>query len=122
MKQATFDTQEHSTNEREGRRQVGGFLIIMGGIFLLGVSEVSILGQSPSVLMALIPLYWIGVAAHRRYKEEGRLSGRVFSILVFGTLPFVYVGASILDLGMGSIWPVGLIAAGVSYILFNSGK
>ena len=120
MKQAMFETEMKNNEERQSSKYMGGLFIFIGGIFLLSNSGVSIMGHSLWHLMALVPIFWIGMAAYKRYKEDGRITGRVLSILVFGLIPFAYVGASILGLNMAAIWPVGIIVAGVSFILYGS--
>ena len=122
MKHETFDTHESYKNELAGSKLLGGFIILMGGIFFLGMSGVSILGYSPWMLMALLPVYWIVMMAYKYYKEDGRVSRRVFSILAFGLLPFAYIAATILGFNVAAIWPIGLIAVGASIILFGGSK
>ena len=122
MKQETYETQENYKNERENSKYVGGFLLLLGAIFFLGVSEVPNLGFNPWILMALIPVYWIIVAAYKHYKEEGRISRRVYLIAVFGLLPFAYISASTLGLNVAAIWPIGLIAVGAAFILYGGTK
>jgi len=122
MKQETFDSPNLFKEEKQSSQLAGGFLIIMGGIFFLGMSGITILGLSPWLLVALLPLYWIGVMVYKRYREDGRLSRRVFSILIWGMLPFVYIAAAFLGFNMARLWPIGLIAVGVSILLFGSEK
>jgi hypothetical protein len=122
MKQEAFVNTKRFKEEKERGKLMGGFLIIMGAIFFLGLTEVSILGYDPWLLMALLPVYWIGVMAYKRYKEDGRVSRSVFYILVFGLFPFAYIAAAILDLNVAAIWPLSVIAVGVGFILFGKGK
>ena len=122
MKQETYETPELFKSDSDSSKWAGGFLILMGGIFFLSMSGVSIFGMSPWLLVALLPVYWIGVTAYKRYQEDGRLSGRVFSILVWGLLPFAYMGAAFLGINVGKLWPIGLIAVGASMLLFGSQK
>jgi hypothetical protein len=117
----TLDTQKFFDNGKDagaGRWQVGLFFIILGGIFLLGMSGVTILGYSPWILMALIPVYWIVMAAYRAYKADGRLTGRVLLMLVSSLLPFAFVAAGMLGFNLGRLlWPLILIAIGASFLL-----
>jgi hypothetical protein len=122
MKQETVEKQEIFENESNDSKYVGGFLLILGVIFFLGVSEVSILGFNPWLLVALIPFYWIVVAAYKSYREDGRISRRVYSIAIFGLLPFAYIAASALGLNAGAIWPIGLIAVGAAFLLYGGSK
>jgi hypothetical protein len=122
MKQEAFINTKRFKEEKERGKLMGGFFIIMGAIFFLGLTEVSILGYSPWLLMALLPVYWIGVMAYKRYKEDGRVSRRVFYALVFGLLPYAYIAAAVLGFNVAAVWAVGLIAMGVAFILFGDGK
>jgi hypothetical protein len=117
-----YETSEQYKMWKPGNSVIGGFFILMGTIFFLGMSEVTILGKSPWLLVALLPVYWIGVMAYKRYQQEGRVSRHVFSMLVFGLLPFAYIAAAFLGFNMAAIWPIGLIAVGVSYLLFGINK
>ena len=97
-------------------------MVLMGGIFIMGTSGITIAGRSPSLLIGLVPMFWIGVAAYRRYQEDGRLTRRVFSMAVFAVLPFAYMAAMVLGYSVSGLWPLGLIAVGVSIILFRGSK
>jgi hypothetical protein len=105
-----------------GQAFAGGFIILMGGIALLGALGVTVLGRSAWWLMALIPVYWIAVTAYRYFRQDGRISRRVFAVMVWGLLPFAYVAGSALDLNVGAIWPLGFIAVGIGMLLYGSGK
>ena len=122
MKQETVVNSEQVKGEHEVGKWMGAFMVLMGAIFLMGTSGITIAGHSPSMLIALLPIYWIGVSAYRRYKEDGRLTRRVFSIAVFSVLPFAYMAAMALGYSVSGLWPLGLIAVGVSFILFRGGK
>ncbi len=74
------------------------------------------------MLLALLPIFWIGVSAYRRYKEDGRLTRRVFGTIVFAVLPFAYMAAMVLGYSVSGLWPLGIIVVGVSIILFGSSK
>jgi hypothetical protein len=122
MKHETVHISEHHHEEAGGKKLMGGFLVALGVIFLLGSSGISILGFNPWILMALLPVYWVVAVAYRHYQEDGHISRRVIAPLVFGLLPLAYAGAAILGLNVASIWPIGLIAAGVYCILMGGGK
>ena len=94
-------------------------MVLTGAIFLMGTSGITFAGRSPSMLVALLPIYWIGVSAYRRYKEEGSLTRRVFSIAVFAVLPFAYMSAMVLGYSISGLWPLGIIAVGVSFLLLS---
>jgi hypothetical protein len=97
-------------------------MVLTGAIFLMGTSGITIAGRSPWILVALLPIYWIGVSAYRRYKADGRLTRRVFSIAVFAVLPFAYMAAMVLGYSISGLWPLGIIVVGVSFILFGGSK
>ncbi|MCB8934744.1 MAG: hypothetical protein KIS95_08210 [Anaerolineae bacterium] len=97
-------------------------MILTGAIFLMGTAGITIAGHSPSMLLALFPIYWIGASAYWRYKEDGRLTRRVFSIAVFAVLPLAYIAAMVLGYSISGLWPLGIIVAGVSFILFGRSK
>jgi len=122
MKQETVVNSEQVKGEHEAGKWMGAFMVLMGAIFLLGTSGITFAGRSPWMLVALLPVYWIGVTAYRRYKEDGRFTRRVFSIAVFGVLPFVYIAALALGYSISGLWPLGIIAVGVSILLFGGRK
>jgi hypothetical protein len=122
MKQETVVNSEQVKGEHEVGKWMGAFMVLTGAIFLMGTSGITIAGHSPSMLVALLPIYWIGVSAYRRYKEDGRLTRRVFSIAVFAVLPFAYMAAMALGYSVSGLWPLGIIAVGVSLILFRGSK
>ena len=117
MKQETVVNSKQVKGEHEAGKWMGAFMVLMGAIFLMGTSGITIAGRSPWMLMALLPLYWIGVMAYRCYKEEGRFTRRVFSIAVFGVLPIAYIAALALGYSVSGLWPLGIIAVGVSFLL-----
>jgi hypothetical protein len=122
MKQETVVNAEQVKGEHEVGKWMGAFMVLTGAIFLMGTSGITIAGHSPWMLVALLPIYWIGVSAYRRYKEDGRLTRRVFSIAVFAVLPFAYMAAMALGYSVSGLWPLGIIAVGVSLILFGGSK
>jgi hypothetical protein len=122
MKQETVFNLEQVTGEHEAGKWMGAFMVLMGAIFFMGTSGLTIAGRSPWMLVALLPLYWIGLTAYRRYKEDGRLTRRFFSIAVFGVLPLAYTTALALGYSPSGLWPLGIIAVGISIILFGSSK
>ena len=122
MKQETVVNSEQVKGEHEAGKWMGAFMVLTGAIFLMGTSGITFAGHSPWMLVALLPVYWIGVTAYRCYKEEGRLTRRVFSIAVFGVLPFAYIAALALGYSVSGLWPLGIIAVGVSFILYGGSK
>ena len=122
MKQETVVNSEQVKGEHEVGKWMGAFMVLMGAIFLMGTSGITIAGNSPSMLIALLPIYWIGVSAYRRYKEDGRLTRRVFSIAVFSVLPFAYMAAMALGYSVSGLWPLGIIVVGVSFVLYGGRK
>jgi hypothetical protein len=122
MKQETVVSSGEARKEQIGGRWMGVLMVLMGAIFLLGTSGFTIGGHSPSLLIALVPIYWIGVSAYRRYQADGRLSGRVLSIAVFAVLPFAFLAAMVLGYSVSGLWPLGAIVAGVSFILLGGRK
>ena len=122
MKQETVVNSEQVKGEHEVGKWMGAFMVLTGAIFLMGTSGITIAGRSPSMLIGLVPIFWIGVSAYRRYQEDGRLTRRVFSIAVFAVLPFAYMAAMALGYSVSGLWPLGLIAVGVSFILFRGSK
>lgn len=122
MKQDRVVNSEQVNGDYGVGKWTGAVMVLMGAIFLLGTSGFTIGGHSPSLLIGLVPMVWIGVAAYRRYQEDGRLTRRVFSIAVFAGLPFAYMAAMALGYSVSGLWPLGLIAVGVSFILLRGGK
>ena len=122
MKQETVVNSEQLKGEHEGKIWMGAFMVFAGVIFLMGTSGFTIGGYSPSMLLALVPIYWIGVATHRRYKEEGRLTRRVLGVAIFAVLPFAFMAAMALGYSISGLWPLGIIVVGVSLLLFGGSK
>lgn len=122
MKQETVVNSEKVVREPVFGKGMGVLMILMGAIFLMGTSGITIGGYSPSMLIALVPIYWIGMSAYRQYKKDGRLTRRVFSIAVFALLPIAYITAMALGYSISGLWPLGIIAVGVSFILLSSSK
>lgn len=122
MKPEPGVTSEQVTGEREGGPWWGAFMVLTGAIFLMGASGITIAGRSPWMLVALLPIYWIGVSAYRRYRKDGRLTRRVFSIAVFAVLPFAYMAATVLGYSVSGLWPLGIIAVGISFLVLGSSR
>lgn len=122
MKQETVVNSEQVEWERDAGKWMGPFMIFIGAIFLMGTSGITIAGHSPSMLLALLPIYWIGMSAYRRYKEDGRLTRGVISIAVFAVLPFAYMAAMALGYSISGLWPLGIIIVGVSFLLLSRSK
>lgn len=122
MKQETSVDSEEVKGEHEAGNWKGVFMVFIGMLFLMGTSGITLGGDSPWMLIALVPLYWIGVSAYRRYREDGRLTRRVFSIAVFAVLPFAYMAAMALGHSISGLWPLGIIVVGVSLLLFGGNK
>lgn len=122
MKRETVVNSEQVEGEHEAGKWMGALMLFMGAIFLLGTAGITFAGHSPSMLIALVPIYWIGVSAYRRYKADGRLTRRVLSIAVFAALPFAYLAAMVLGYSISGLWPLGIIVVGVSFILYGSSK
>lgn len=122
MIQETVVNSEQVKGEREGRMWTGAFMLFVGAIFLMSVSGITIGGHSPSLLLGLVAVFWIGAAAYRRYKEDGRLSRRVLSIAIFALLPISYMAAMALGYSISGLWPLGIIAVGVSLILLGGSR
>ena len=122
MKQETVVNSEQVKGEPDAGKWMGVFMILAGAIFLMGAFGITIAGHRPWMLIALLPIYLIGVSAYRRYREDGRLTRRVFSIAVFALLPFVYIVAMLLGYSVSGLWPLGIIVVGVSFFLLSSSK
>jgi hypothetical protein len=111
-----FNPTGRSNYRGTAQRQMGGLFIMVGVIFLLGMSGVSILGHSPWILMALVPVYWILMTAYRNYQANGRFSRYVLIPLLFLPMPFIFVGASMLGFNLAGLWPIGIIVLGVCFL------
>ena len=122
MKQETVGHSEQVKGQNEVGKGMGVFMVLIGAIFLMGTSGIKFGGYSPSMLLALVPIYWIGLSAYRRYQEDGRLTRGVFGIAVFAVLPFAYMAAMALGYSVSGLWPLGIIVVGVSYLLFSGSK
>ena|SRR5688572_7554487 len=122
MKQETVVNSEQVTGEHGVGKWMGALMVLTGAIFLMGTSGITIAGHSPSLLIGLVPIFWIGVSAYLRYQADGRLTRRVFSIAVFAVLPFAYMAAMALGYSVSGLWPLGIMAVGVSFILFRGSQ
>jgi hypothetical protein len=122
MKRETGVKSEQVNGEHEAGKWMGALIVFMGAIFLLGTSGFTIGGHCPSLLIAMVPIYWIGASAYRRYQQEGGLSRRVFGIAIFAVLPFAYMVAMALGYSVSGLWPLGIIVVGVSVLLFGGSK
>ena len=122
MKQETVINSKQVKVEHKVGKRMGIFMIIIGAITLIGTSGFTIAGHSPWMLIALAPIYWIGLSAYRCYKEDGRLSRRVLSIAVFAVLPFAYLAAMTLGYSISGLWPLGVMIVGISFVLLGSSK
>lgn len=122
MKQETVVNSEQVKGEHDVGKWMGPFMILIGALFLMGTSGMTIGGYSPSMLIGLLPVYLIGVSAYRRYKAEGRLSRGVLGIAVFAVLPLAFMVAMALGYSISGLWPLGIIVVGVSFLLLGGGK
>lgn len=112
-----FGTENNSGLWPVGRNFSGSFFIFLGAIFLMNMFDITILGFSPWVLMALLPFYWSGALAYQQYKAAGRITIYVFLPLVFAIIPFGFALISMLGLNLGQYWPVFLILFGLYYLI-----
>lgn len=101
----------------QSKRLTGGLLLIMGLIFLLGLSGQTIFGFSPWHLMGLIPIYWIIANVFRNYKAEGRITPYIFIPLFFILFPIGFVAASILGYDLYKLWPLIFVVGGLWFLL-----
>lgn len=125
MKQESYKEHAEFAQEPFGIGQsdqvfAGGFMLLMGGIFLLGSLDITVFGRSAWWLVPLLPIYWILIVAYRSYRQDGRFSRRVFAILIWALLPFAYILAAPLGFDAGAIWPLGIIAVGVGMLLYGN--
>lgn len=119
MKQQTV-VKNQVKGEQETGKWLGVLMVFMGVIFLAGRSGFTIAGHSPTMLIALVPIYWIGVAAYRRYREEGGFTRHVLSIAIFAVLPLAVMAAMVLGYSISGLWPLGAIVVGISFVLHGS--
>ena len=120
MKQETVVDSEQGKAEQRVGAWMGAVMVFMGAIFLMGTSGITIAGRSPSLLIGIVPMFFIGVSAYRRYQEAGRLTRRVVGTAIFAGLPLAYMAAIALGYSVSGLWPLGLIVVGVAFILFRS--
>ena len=115
-----FKNQEKETEPRRSNKVGGIFMILMGGVALMAVSGVEVLGRSPWILFALLPVFWIVSAAYNKYVENGRkINKEVAFILGFGLIPFAYILFPMLGLSVNVLWPMTMIFIGLGIILFR---
>lgn len=120
-----YSNQELKNQEKEiaannNNIMVGLSIMLVGGIVLLNASGIEILGRSPSMLMALLPIGWIIMAAYNKYLENGRkLNKHVAVILLFALIPFAYMLFPILGLSVNLLWPMSMIFIGLCFVLLR---
>ena len=95
----------------------GGFLILLGAIFLLTRSGLSFLGELQWMVWMLVPLYWIMVGGYFSYLKAGRKISPTF--IFWSVFPFLFVIVGFL-IGWNVAWPFVLIAIGAA-TLFGRG-
>lgn len=122
MKQESVVNSEQVKGEYGFGKWIGALMILAGVIFLMGTAGITIGGYSPSMLLALFPIFWIGASAYSSYKEDGRLTRRVLSIAVFALLPLAFIAAMVLGYSISGLWPLGIIFVGVSLLLLGGRK
>jgi hypothetical protein len=112
--------QEKEAAANKNNIMVGISMLLIGGIALLNVSGIEILGRSPWMLVALLPVGWIIMAAYNKYVENGRqLNKQVAFILLFGLIPFAYILFPTLGLSVNVLWPMTMIFIGLGFVLFR---
>jgi hypothetical protein len=127
MQHETYRTHEQQEPEwirydRGPGRIASGMLILIGAIYLLGMSGVNLMGYSPWILMALVPGLWMGLLAFKGYRRAGRITVRVAALAGVSLIPFVFVAAALLGFNVGALWPLGLIGIGVSCLVFGGDR
>lgn len=98
----------------------GGFQILLGIVFLLAIYGAASFGSRIWLVLGLLPVYWIGLKAHRYYREDGYISNRVLTTLISCLFPFVFIVAIIAGIDMSRLWPIALIIAGATTILAST--
>ncbi len=98
----------------------GLFLVFLGTILFLGATGVTILGHSAWWLVGLLPAVYLGMMAYNLYQRDGRVSSRVAIMLIWGMIPLLFVAGNILGFNIGALWPLALIATGVTLLFSGS--
>lgn len=94
----------------------GGFLILLGAIFLLWRNGLPFLGGYPWLIFLAIPIYWVLVGAYRAYLNAGRqFTPAVIRTLAWGIFPFLFIIVGFV-IGWNVAWPIILIAIGISIL------
>jgi hypothetical protein len=124
MQQETYRTPEQRDPEwvrydRGPGRIASGMLILIGAIYLLGMAGVRVMGNSPWILMALVPGLWTGLLAFKSFQQEGRITRRVVALAGVSLIPFAFFAAAMLGFNVGALWPLGLIGIGVYCLVFG---
>ena len=99
----------------------GAFMILLGVVYLLAtIGWVS--WQSIGGFFMVIPLAGVLYSGWCAYQQDGRLSGRVISRLMWGLFPFLFIFSWYLDIHFTNIWPLMLIFMGVTMLLNQGGN
>ncbi len=111
----------HVEKESAGWHKFSGlFLILLGGLFFLGQSGIKLFGQSPWILFAVLPVFWILAAAWRNYVENGRqVNHKIIALLTWGLFPFIFIVAGIFGFSASYIWPLALVFTGIGIIFYQ---
>ena len=117
-----IDNNELKNSEKRTQPQAlfgGLFMIALGILYFLPTLGI-ISWQSIGFFFLLIPVAAVSYGAWMAYQEDGRLSGRVITRLMWGLFPFAFMGLWYAGFNIGNLWPLVLIFIGVT-MLVNQG-
>jgi small-conductance mechanosensitive channel len=96
----------------------GALLIALGVILLLDQLRIPFVANGWAVFL-LIPAFWAYIAAWDSYQDAYRLTRRVVGAMTVGILLTVLTIVFLLNMAVGSLWPILLIVGGLA-LLFTS--
>lgn len=117
-----IDNNELKNSEKTNPQALFGglFMIFLGIIYFFATFGI-ISWSSIGLFFLIIPVVSVSYGAWSAYQEDGRLSGRVITRLMWGLFPFAFIGLWYAGINIGNLWPLVLIFIGVT-MLANQGN
>jgi hypothetical protein len=104
-----------------GSLLIGGFLVLVGVIFLLnslGIARVVLPDWNWPALLLLFPMFWAARSAWQAYQANGeQMNPEARDKAVWAVIFLIFFGMAFYGWRWGQIWPVILIAVGAAMLL-----
>jgi len=96
---------------------MGGFILVLMGIIFLAQNFGYPVPEKWWTIFLLIPAAGALFAAWNAYQRDGKLTGEATAALIGSVTLLAIAAAFIFDFAWGLLWPVALIAVGVSVLI-----